>query len=270
MAPREDLDPDSSVWHWIAAELRLFRELFNLRGTEVAEILGLEKSSVSNMEAGRTKLRMEHAEKLDQRYRTGGHFRRLVRLAETAHDPDWFAQFTRYERRSTTIRPYSALVVPGLLQTPDYARALIECSQFVGDIDHALADRMARQEILNGDAPPELHALIKQSVLEDPIGGPEVMREQLAHLITMSHLKNVIVRIIPRSLGAHPGVDGSFTLLTTPNAEYAWSEAVGGGRLVSDPTKVRFYLNRYDQLGADALPRGSSRSLIANVMEAMQ
>ncbi|WUH98949.1 helix-turn-helix transcriptional regulator [Spirillospora sp. NBC_00431] len=270
MAPRDDLDPDSSVWHWIAVELRLFRELFNLTGTEVAEILGLEKSSVSNMEAGRTKLRMGHAEKLDQRYKTGGHFQRLVKLAEKTHNPDWFAQFTRYERRSTLIRPYSALLVPGLLQTPDYARAVIEGAQMLDNVDQALQERMTRQEILKGENPPELHALIKQSVLEDPVGGPDIMRAQLAHLITMSHLKNIIIRVVPRSLGAHPGVDGSFTLLTASKGEYAWSEAVGGGRLVSDPAEVREYLRRYDRLGADAMSRGSTRSLIAEVMEATE
>lgn len=268
--PRDDLDPNSSVWHWIAVELRLFRELFNLTGTEVAAILGLEKSSVSNMEAGRTKLRMKHAEKLDQRYKTRGHFQRLVQLAETAHDPDWFAQFTQYERRSTIIRPYSALVVPGLLQTPDYAHAVIEGAQMMDEVDQVLRERMRRQEILEREEPPELHALIKQSVLEDPVGGPDVMRAQLAHLLAMSHRKNIIIRVVPRSLGAHPGVDGSFTLLTMPHGEYAWSEAVGGGRLVSDPAKVRDYLKRYDRLGADAMSRDSTRSLIADVMEAMQ
>ncbi|WP_433334187.1 helix-turn-helix domain-containing protein [Spirillospora sp. CA-294931] len=264
------MDPDSSFWDWIAVELRLFRELYNLTGTEVAEVLGLKKSSVSNLEAGRTKLSEEHAEKLDRRYGSRGHFQRLVRLATTAHDPDWFGQFTRYERQAVLIKAYFALVVPGLFQTPEYARALIVGAQVVDDVDHALDERLRRQEILRRTDPPELQMLIKQSALEDPIGGGEVMRAQLAHLIEVSHLGNVILRIVPRSARAHPGVDGSFTLLSSAQGEHALSEAVGGGRLVSDPAKVRDYRRRFDRLGADALSRDSTRSLLAEMMEAMQ
>ncbi|TDC40748.1 XRE family transcriptional regulator [Actinomadura sp. KC345] len=168
------------------------------------------------------------------------------------------------------ISPYSALVVPGLLQTPDYARALLVGARVVDNVEEVLERRLARQQVLSGHQPAELWTLIKESALLDPIGGPEVMRAQLAHLLEMSERPNVVVRVVPREIGAHPGIDGSFTLLVTPAGDVARSDAVGGGRVVTDPAKVRGYRVRYDRIGADSLSRGSSRSLIAQVMEAMK
>jgi transcriptional regulator with XRE-family HTH domain len=237
---------------------------------EFAALVGVEKSTVSNWEAGDTKLPEGRTETVDQVLGTHGHFTWLRRLADTMHDPNWFAQYTRYERKADEVSAYSALVVHALLQTEDYARALITGAQMVDDIERAVEERLARQEILNRDQPPELRVFIKQSALEDPVGGTEVMRAQLAYLLDASERRNIVIRVVPREVGAHPGVDGSFTLLDLPNGSYAWSEAVGGGRLVSDPAKVREQRLRYDRIGADALSRGPARSLIVQVMEAMK
>jgi transcriptional regulator with XRE-family HTH domain len=270
MATADDLDPDGSAWHRLAIDLWVWRLERNLSQPDVADILGVDKSSVSNWEAGRIKLPLKHAETLDQVWRTRGHFVWLRRLAESAHDPDWFAQYARYEHQAGVIKAHAALRVPALLQTPEYARALLEGAQVVQDVDQVLEERMARQDILKRPDPPDLQVLIKQSVLEDLYGGPEVMRGQLAHLLDMSRLRNVIIRAVPRSIGAYAGVDGSFTLLSTPGGEYAWAEAVGGGRLISDPAKFDYYRVWWDRIGADALSRDSTRSLTADVMEALQ
>lgn len=270
MARADRLDPDHNLWHWIAVDLRVWRLERNLSQAEVAEICKVDNSTVSNWESGGAKLPQERADILDRVWRTRGHFARLRRLAESSHDPNWFHQFTSYERRATAVSPYSALTIHGLLQTPDYARALIVGGQNVTDVNAAVSDRMARQEILDGPHPPTLWVLIKESVLWDCVGAPAIMRAQLAHLLDMSRRNNIIVRVIPRSVGAHPGVDGAFTLLEVDGAGVAWSAAVGGGRLITDPAKVRDYQVRYDRIGADALSRDSTRDLITKVMEAMQ
>ncbi|MFI0405411.1 helix-turn-helix transcriptional regulator [Actinomadura sp. 3N508] len=269
MVRADDLDPDNIPWHWVAIDLRVWRLERNLSQADVARICGIDKTAVSNWESGGAKLPQKHAETLDRVWKTRGHFVRLRTLAESDHDPNWFAQFTRYERRAIVISPYAALVVHGLLQTPDYARALLVGARVVTDVEGALTERLARQEVLTREQPAELWVLVKESVLWDPIGGPSVMRAQLAHLLEMSERPNIVVRVVPRAAGAHPGIDGSFTLLQTASGEVAWSEAVGGGRLVTDPAKVREYRRRYDLLGADALSRDSTRSLIAEIMEAM-
>ncbi|MGC4953581.1 helix-turn-helix domain-containing protein [Actinomadura citrea] len=270
MARVDRLDPDHNLWHWLSVDLRVWREERNLSQVDVAQICGVDNSTVSNWESGSAKIPQRHTETLDRIWRTRGHFTRLRGLADSSHDPNWFQQFAAYERRAKVVSPYAALLVPALLQTPDYARALIAGGQIVDDVDAAVEERMARQEILRQPEPPDLWILIKESVLWDCIGTRETMRAQLVRLIELSQHRGIVIRVVPRSAGVHPGVDGSFTLLDVNGTEMAWSEAVGGGRLVTDPANVRDYRVRYDRIGADSLSRDSSRKLIAEVMEATQ
>ena len=270
MVRADKLDPDNNPWHWVAVDLRVWRLERNLSQTDVAEICGIDKTGVSNWESGGAKLPQRHAETLDRVWRTRGHFVRLRTLAESSHDPNWFDAYTRYEERSDSVSAYSALVIHALFQTEDYARALIEGAQVVDDVEGTLAARMARQQILDSPDAPDLRLFVRQSVLEDPVGGPDVMREQLAHLLELSHRKGVVVRALAKAKATHAGVDGSFTLLRSGQIEHAWSPAVNGGRLVSDPAKVRNYRLRWDLIGDDALSRDSTRNLLRDLMEAMK
>lgn len=265
----DSLDPDNNPWHWLAVDLRIWRIERNLSQAQLAEILGVDNSTVSNYESGGAKIPQERAEILDGIWRTQGHFARLRRLAESVHDPNWFDAYARYEQQAGSIRAYSALVIHALFQTEDYARALIEGAQVVDDVEHTLAVRMARQEILNSPEPPELRLLIRQSVLEDPVGGPAIMRAQLDHLLELSERRGVVVRALPKAKATHAGIDGSFTILRIGQAEHAWSAAMEGGRLVSDPAKIRRFGLRWDLIGDDALSRDSTRSLLRDLMEAM-
>ena len=270
MAKADQLDPDNNPWHWLAVDLRTWRIERNLSQAQLAEILEVDNSTVSNYESGTSKLPENKADILDRIWRTRGHFARIRRYAETAHDPNWFDQYTRYEQRADAISAYSALVINALFQTEDYARALITGAQVVDDIEGTLAARMARRQILDVPGKPELRLYVRQSVLEDPVGGPEVMQAQLAHLLELSQRKGVVVRALPKAKAAHAGVDGSFAILRMGQAEHAWSPAVNGGRLVSDPAKVRGYRLRWDLIGDDALSRDSTRSLLRELMEAMK
>ncbi|TMQ80704.1 helix-turn-helix transcriptional regulator [Actinomadura soli] len=270
MTRADRLDPDHNRWHWVAVDLRVWREERNLSQADVARICGVDNSTVSNWESGTAKLPQRRAETLDRVWRTRGHFVRLRTLAESSHDPDWFNAYTRYEERADAISTYSALVLHALFQTEDYARALIEGAQVVDDVEGTLAARMARRQILDSPDAPELRLFVRQSVLEDPVGGPDVMRGQLSHLLELSHRKGVVVRALAKAKATHAGVDGSFTLLRSGEIEHAWSPAVNGGRLVSDPAKIRGYRLRWDLIGDDALSRDSTRSLLRDLMEAMK
>ncbi|MFC6880413.1 MULTISPECIES: helix-turn-helix domain-containing protein [Actinomadura] len=270
MTRADELDPDHNPKHWIATNLRLFRITYNMTGVEVARLLGITKSQVSNIEAGDANLQMKHAEILDERWNTRGHFARLVRFRDRPHDPDWYHEFTRYEQSADRIEAYSALLVPGLLQTEAYMTALFQVSTAVTDIDRAVRERLDRQRVLCREKPPELRILIKESALLDPVGGPEVMRRQLLLLLEASQWKNVIIRVVARGTGAHLGLDGSFQLLQGPKGNCAYTEAVGGGRLIEDPEKVAEYRLRYDRLNADAQPRAVSERLIREAIESMK
>ncbi|MGW2306494.1 helix-turn-helix domain-containing protein [Actinomadura luteofluorescens] len=270
MPKADKLDPDNNPWHWLASDLRIWRLERNLSQAQLADVLRVDDSTVSNYESGTTNLSKEKAEILDQIWRTRGHFARLRRYAESAHDPNWFHAYTKYEQQADVISIYSALVIHALFQTEQYARALIEGAQVVEDVEAAVAIRMERQELWNRVDPPELRIFVRQSVLEDPVGGPEIMRAQLAHLLDLSHRRRVVVRALPKYKAAHAGVDGSFTILEVGRKEHAWSAAVEGGRLVSDPAKIRKYRLRFGLIGDDALSRDSTRSLLRELMEAVK
>ena|SRR5437868_3903690 len=270
MTAANELDPDNSHWHWLAYDLRVWRLERNLTQAEVGKILCVQKAQVSNWESGRENLPVRHAETLDATWRTGGHFARLRLLAERQHDPGWWETYTPLEAAAIRMGYWALSIIPGLLQTEDYARALLEGGQIVEDVEEAVAARMKRQEILARAKPLELRVLINEGALDQLVGGPEVMRAQLAHLITLSNRRNIILRIVPRGVGAHIGLDGSFTLLTGGNGSAAYMEANTGGRLVYDPTRVEDFIRRFDLIGAEALSASASQRLLARIMEAIQ
>lgn len=270
MSHRPSPDPKSSMWALIAYYLRFCRLQRKLTGDLMGEILGCSKSTVSRLETGALQLTPEQAAILDRAWDTGGIFGFLVWYATLGHDPDWFRQYVDLECRASVIKTWQVDLVPGLLQTPDYARAGLATGN-LKDAEAALEKRLTRQTILDQADPPTLWFLLSQTLLELPCGGVEVMKAQLAHIIELSHRPNVGVRVVPKSIGHHPGLDGAFMLMTLaePHMEVAYIEAPGGGRLASSAAEVASYALRYDQIGQHALPEGLSRDLIKQIMEAM-
>ncbi|WP_158581549.1 Scr1 family TA system antitoxin-like transcriptional regulator [Actinomadura spongiicola] len=157
MPEPEALDPDRSLWDYIAVELRRLREARGLSGNKLAERLGCDRSYVSRVENGRLRLSPGYAQKLDALW--GATFARRVRLAEASDDGDWFTGLTEHEERSTRHRIWAALLVPGLLQTPDYARAML-ATGMVSGVEEALEQRLARQAVVWHRAEPPLMSVI--------------------------------------------------------------------------------------------------------------
>ncbi|HEY7486803.1 MAG TPA: DUF5753 domain-containing protein [Streptosporangiaceae bacterium] len=269
MAVRETLDPDRSLWEWIAVDLHFYRIKHDMTLADVGEVMGCTRQTVSNLEACRPGFRMndKQAAAVDKLWDINGHFGRLLRYARAGHDPDWFKAFTEYEARAISIKIYEALLIPGLLQTPEYTRALLESGHMVDDVDAAVEIRMERQQILTRPKPPQLWILLNESVLDQPVGGLDVMRAQLTRLLEASRLRNVVLRVIPRSVGAHIGLDGPFMILTGAREKAAYMEACGSGGLSLDAGQIERYGARFDHIGADALSRTATRSLITQVME---
>jgi hypothetical protein len=197
-----------------------------------------------------------------------GRFERMVRYAKRGHDPDWFGSYTEHEQQAMTIKAFGLALVPGLLQTAEYARALFIAGR-ISDIEQAITLRMSRQSVLTRDDPPELWVLLAEYVIETPIGGPEVMRGQLERLLNACDSPHVILRVVPKTAGAHVGLDGAFNLVYTPKYKAAYLEAVGGGRLSDDKHEVERFALRFDRIGADALPQDVSRQRIVQAMESM-
>jgi transcriptional regulator with XRE-family HTH domain len=270
MSFRASPDPKSSMWALIAYYLRFCRQQRKLTGELMGEVMGCSKSTVSRLETGELRMDPTHARAIDRHWNTGGLFSLLVWYATLGHDPDWFKQYLDLENRASVIKIWEVNLVPGLLQTADYARAGLR-SGGVKDLEAALEGRLFRQTILDRPEPPVLWVLLAESLLDLPCGGPKAMKAQLAHLLSLSERPNIGMRVVPKAAGHHPGLDGAFMILTMtdPYGDVAYVEAPGGGRLVPNVAEVASYALRYDRIGHQALPGGPSRDLINRIMEAM-
>ncbi|WP_067458006.1 helix-turn-helix domain-containing protein [Actinomadura macra] len=262
MHARESLDPARSMWHFIAVHLRRYREAHHMSGQALADVLGCDRSTVSRYESNRLRLKRGHAEIIDRRWNTNGMFTNLIGFAERADEGDWLVELSEYEARATRIRMWEASVIPGLLQTPDYARAALTAGT-ENNPDIALEQRIARQAAVFGKPrPPRVSAFLSWVAVTQLVGGPDTMRGQFAHLVELSELQHVSIRIVENQAGAHPGLNGSFKLLTVGDRDLAYTEAATHGRFLMDPFDVQEIAVRYDWISDIALPVGPSRALL--------
>ncbi|CAL9298512.1 helix-turn-helix domain-containing protein [Streptomyces sp. SudanB66_2053] len=185
--------------------------------------------------------------------------------------PDWSRKFMEYSERAVAVRQYAAHVVPGLLQTEDYARAVLKVGRTLSSeeqLRERVALRMGRQERLSGPDRPELWAVLDEAVLRRPVGGLPVMREQLTRLLTVGAESHITVQVLPFDQGEHEVMGGSLTVLTMPDGtEVAYTEGAHYGQLVEDPDEVRRFSLTYDRLRAAALPPLMSLDMIRSVRE---
>jgi hypothetical protein len=266
MSLRQSLDPRSSMWELLAYYLHFLRVKHGLSCAGAGEIARAARQTVSHWEAGRLRPAEDQMDALDEEYGTGGLLGFLLYHAKTGHNPDWLQTHLELEPRASVIKIYELGMVPGLLQIADYARALF-VSAGSKDVEGQVALRMERQQILYKEDPPWLWVLLAEPVLEWQVGGAEVMRRQLARLLEVSELPNVVLRVVPKTAGAHMGLHGTFKIMKIAGANLVYTEAMGGGRLVQGASEVANFEMWHDQLGAVALPIDSSRNLIANMLE---
>lgn len=264
---RESLDPDRSLWHLIAVELRRQRLLHNLSGARLAVVLDCDRSTVSRYESGTLKLTERHAKFLDREWEMESLLTRLVHFAKAGNEEDWFVGLTDYEARATRIKMWEVGLIPGLLQTPEYAQAALAVG-LADDKEEALEKRLARQTPVFGRLKaPHVSILLNWVVLAQPVGNAEIMRGQLGRLLEVGALPNVSVRVVEQEAGEHVGLDGSCMLLTVDDRDIAFASAPGGGRLMRDPSDVQNITLRFDRIGDIAAPVGPSRALIERAME---
>ena len=267
MITRPQPDPMASLWAVIALQLRFQRERAGLTGTQLGDAIGCVRSTVSRIESNALKLDPKQATLADEALKTGGLFSALAVHALREPDGHWSKEHRDIEATASTIRIFEAVVIPGLLQTPEYARALTLAGGAVEeDAQAAVDERMNRQAILSRKDPPLLWVIIAETVLEWPVGGPEVMHEQLVRLRKLADMPNVGIRVIPKSAGAYMGLDGSFKVLSNATGDIAYTESPEEGRLVYS-LGARRYLDRYDRIGLKALNDDQSKELIRKKME---
>jgi len=185
--------------------------------------------------------------------------------------PGWFAGWTDKEAQARRLRSFEPLLVPGLLQTETYARAILSTRMGATyeELDEAVAARLARQLILDRERPPALWVILDEAVLRRPVGGFEVMRRQLEHLTQMAQRPNVAIHVIPFGAGAHEGLrGGAFVVADFDGATtVAYQDAASSGQIIQDAVDVESLAVTWDTLRLDALPRAASLSLITSAAE---
>ncbi|GAA4634388.1 hypothetical protein GCM10023196_075720 [Actinoallomurus vinaceus] len=265
MRYRSGFDPDRNLWDLIAFDLRRQREERDISLAVVGEIIGRDRSLISYVESGKTKLQEKHAVKIDDAWRTGGLYSRLVKFAKLGHDVSWSATHLELEANADELRIWELSWMPGLFQTESYARAVFDACGTEGSEEGAKA-RVERQQCLHRTPLPRVWAIIDERVIMQPVGSTQIMRDQLAHIIELARLPHISVRVVPHSVGAHAGLDGSFKIMTAGGADSVYTMAPGGGRLIQDGTETNSYRVWFDLIGDVALPKNASLDLLVEAM----
>ncbi|MEV0905627.1 helix-turn-helix domain-containing protein [Streptomyces hokutonensis] len=266
MAGQKDLDPSSSPRALLGAELRHAREKAGLSQEELGQRLFVSGSFIGQLEAGTRRMLPEYARMLDVELGTGDFFTRNCGAAAKSKYPEHFAEAAEAEASAVEIREYAPLLIPGLLQTPAYARAVCRAYQPTAPeeaIEDLVMARIERTHILDDPTEPLLWAVVDEAALRRVTGGRAVMAEALGHVADLVRRSRVIVQVMPFEAGAHPAMEGSIKLMDFDDAPpLVYFEGVGTGRLEDDPTTVRQHRRNYEFLAACALSPQNSLALI--------
>lgn len=267
MANVQSLDPSASPLDYYGWELRRLREANGLKQGQLGEIIFCTGSLIGQIETTKKVPTRDFSERLDAALGTDGVFSRLVGLVLRSQLPTWFQQYADMEAKATYISTYQAQLVYGLLQTEEYARAVLTTGM-PDDLDGLLAARMERQRILEREQPPLAWAILDEAVLHRPIGGHEVMRNQLARLLEFTGHRWMRIQVLPFSAGEHTSLDGPFNLLRFDNdPDLIYTEDLISGHMTANPEIIREAARRYAHLQAAALSIEDSAALITRVME---
>ncbi|MCX4485180.1 helix-turn-helix domain-containing protein [Streptomyces anulatus] len=267
------IDPQSSMAALFGSRLRKLRIAAGLTQAEVGVLAHVVSSRIAQLErATGAKPTLELTRVLDKELVADELLIDLWPYVYREAFPDWSRAFIAYSVRAAMIRQYASHAVPGLLQTPQYARALLSMGHTLRDDEHLeerLAARLDRQVRLTGPDRPELWIILDEAVLRRPVGGAAVMRGQLEKLLRMAEEPNVTIQVLPFDQGAHGSLGGSLTVLVMPDGtEVAYTEGAHYGQLTEEPDEVERFVLTYDQLRAMALPPLMSLALIRSVLEA--
>jgi transcriptional regulator with XRE-family HTH domain len=274
----------------LGAELRRLREVAGLRMEEVAKALECSHTRVSRIETGKGGAVAKPADvrKLCELY--GVSDERQVQmlldmLSVVSQQRGWWEAFegvlpsglevyVGLESDARAERAWEPLLVHGLLQTKDYARAVFQswAANRPHDIDDLVQVRTERQKLLTRqNLPLELWAILDEVVLRRPVGGATVMREQLQHLMDLAQVPNVTLQVIPLRTGGHPGLGGAFSLLEFEDDEpVVYVDSPAGNLYLEKRNDVRRFVGTFDLLRAVALPPDESSALLSRAAEEMQ
>jgi transcriptional regulator with XRE-family HTH domain len=270
----------------LGAHLRRLREARHLTTAEAAEAIRATHSKISRLERGRSGARQRDVADLLSLYGVTGEAEReeLLTLARQATAPGWWQQYSDVlpkwfelyvglEKAASIIRTYEVQFVYGLMQTEDYARAVILIANAhapTEEIDRRVSVRMTRQRLLTQPDAPELWAVLDEAALRRPLADTKVMRAQLEHLLQLTELPNVTLQIIPFLAGPHAAAGGPFTILRFPEPDLpdlVYLEQLNSALYLDQPDDVTDYLTVMDQLCVQAKTGAASKDMLQALLK---
>ncbi|MEV0495737.1 helix-turn-helix domain-containing protein [Streptomyces atratus] len=275
MGQRKDIDGSASVPTFYGKELRWKREEAGLTLQQLVEGSFYGPSHLSEIERGQRRMPAELAEHVDQTLGTDGFFRRRcedVRKAKRRGHASYFERVLEAEKHAETIEEWCPTLIPGLLQTDAYARAVVRATHPLApedEVEEKAGARMARARLFDDDhRTPMYWAVLSESLLRQPILPPEQEVEQLERIATLTRRRRIVPQVLPWNCGPHPFMLGTVMIMTFSDAPpLVYTEALHSGDTIDDPALVKEYLRSYDRLRAAALPPEASLALIEQAAE---
>ncbi|MFJ4968806.1 helix-turn-helix domain-containing protein [Streptomyces sp. NPDC088755] len=266
----------------LGADLRRLRERKGLTLEEAGTLVGISKATLSRYERKEGTVKWPAVDALCREYgATDAERSALVELAKGARIQGWWRSLAdpvpesmnlmlTLEDEAVSEDHYACMYVPGLLQTRAYAEAVHRASEMrctEQEIDHMVDIRMKRQALLERTQPPHLWAVIDEAVARRAVGGRQVMRDQLSHLLEQADRPHITVQVLPFATGAHAAAVGSFVILggSAPELDVVYVDIIGGGLFMEKPAELARYKLAFEYLRAQALDIERSAALLSHV-----
>ncbi|MFI2613673.1 helix-turn-helix domain-containing protein [Streptomyces sp. NPDC018584] len=261
-----------AAWEFFGAELKRRREDAGFTQSALGTRVFVSGGYVGQFEQAIRKPQLDVAQRIDEVLQTGGFFERMCRkLIDDKRYADYFAAVVELEALATRICEFAPTLIPGLLQTAEYARAVtIAANPFVTDeyVEEKVTARLERSRILKDAARPEYWVVVHENVLYIPVGGPAVMAAQLDHVARLMRERHVLVMVLPYEAGAHAAMTGDLRLMEFEDAPpTAYTETSFSGTLLDEPVVVKRTQRAYDLLRGAALSPEASLALITSAAE---
>ncbi|WP_103543211.1 helix-turn-helix transcriptional regulator [Streptomyces sp. SM1] len=259
-------DPADELLRSFGRQIKILRQRAGHTQADLGQLLGYSEAQVAAIEQGRRIPRPDTIDKLDQLLEAEGMLLVMKRPVALTRYPAFFRDAARIEETAAEFHQYAPLIVPGMLQTEDYARTMFTVwrpRRSEAEIEQMVSARLERHKLFDRKPAPVLSFVLEEAVLQRPIGGVDVLRGQLEHLHLAGQNPNVEIQVMPTRKTDHACVDGPFTLMVPEGGEQvAYLESQGSGRVLSHRETVRGIAARYGIIRAQALsPRESQRFL---------
>ncbi|MFG2923453.1 Scr1 family TA system antitoxin-like transcriptional regulator [Streptomyces sp. NPDC048305] len=271
MHPMKRRGRNASAMKLVGKLVGLFRVTADLTQAQLADSAAVQLETIASIEQGRRALLPDLARRLDQLLDTKGALGTAVEnMPEVDLIPAWAETFIDLEREARTLCFYENQVLPGLLQTESYARAVFSSrvpAFSEEEIEAQTATRLDRQGILHSRVPPSISFVVAEAVLLDRLGGDAVRAQALEHLRECSALPGITLQVMPVGRESHAALDGPFVLLETADHQHlGYAETQRGSQLIADPDEVSILAQKYAMLRTQALNAEDTRALLDRML----